>query len=116
MLYMAKLVYQPIWIASCTRSVILNIVIFHCYLPGILQQMRCRLSNMTIMKILFRGGNCCTYAHYNTNSSIFAHWSGVNQETWFAILRLFLLPLWQKYSGSIYSNHKVANELALLCV
>ena len=25
---------------------------------------------MTIVKILFRGGNCCTYAHYNTKCSI----------------------------------------------
>ena len=42
--------------------------------PGKLQEMDCRLSNMTIVKILFRGGNRCTYAHYCIERSIFAHW------------------------------------------
>ena len=34
----------------------------------------CRLSNMTIVKMLFRGGNHCTNAHYCIKYSIFAHW------------------------------------------
>ena len=42
--------------------------------PGKLQEMHSRLSNMTIVKILLRGGNCCIYAHYCIKRSIFAHW------------------------------------------
>ena len=42
--------------------------------PGKFQEMHCRLSNMTIVKVLFRGGNRCTYVHYCIECSIFAHW------------------------------------------
>ena len=39
-----------------------------------LQEMHYRLSNITIVKILFRGGNRCTYVHNSIKRSIFAHW------------------------------------------
>ena len=78
--------------------------------------MHCRLSNMTIVKILFRGGNRCTYAHYSIERSIFAHWV-LDESGDFAILRLFLLPSMAKGSGSIYrATTEVANDFALLCV
>ena len=73
--------------------------------PGKLQQMYCRLSNMTIVKILFRSGNVVPMRTTIQTVLYLRTGSGMNQETLFAILRLFLLPSMTKYSGSIYSNH-----------
>ena len=71
---------------------------------------------MTIVKVLFRGGNRCTYAHYCIECSIFAHWVLGESVDFVAILRLFLLPSMAKGSGSYIATTEVANEFALLCV
>ena len=70
--------------------------------PGKLQEMHCRLSNMTIVKILFSGGNRCTYAQNSIKRSIFAHWVLSESGDFVCYFKTVFIAFYDK---RIYSNH-----------
>ena len=72
---------------------------------------------MTIVKVLFRGGNRCTYAHYCIECSIFAHWVLGESVDFVCYFKTVFIAFYGKRLWLVYiATTEVANEFALLCV
>ena len=71
---------------------------------------------MTIVKMLFKGGNHCTYAHYCTKRSILAHRVLDESGDFVCYFKTVFYYLLRQSALVVYiATTEVANEFALLC-